>query len=582
MQLQSPKDQLAVPLTPLQNFLATAYCDMETVLQSVSQDTGSSYFYMGDMQKDLFYISDNLRDDFGFHSNLVPDFLTLWGRRISTPEFRDLFWQDISGMLREKRVVHDLRYRIQDIHGNNQLIRCYGLLKWNNDKSEPLFFSGLVTHQDMDLVVDPITNFPKEQAGIQQLLDLQKTGDHTLVIGFCLNGLTEINSTKGRAYSDRLLKRFANALTEYLSWKMSFYRLDGIYFMALVNPVCIGETPEQLVEQIRSIATDCYRAMGISRQNVCSFAAFEYPMSGLRVENVVENLTALIRVAKQDGQQPYVDYSLENIERMHRMANMTLALNHDVANNMEHFRVVLQPVVSAGNGVVSGGEILLRWQFEGHDVFPSSFIPILEKENMIHKVGQWVFEQAVCTCVRLRAYDPAFCLAFNVSIQQLSDPQLLPFMGLVLKKYQLPGDALVAELTESCLDQHPEKLTDFVNECQKLGIRIALDDFGSGYSSLRMLLQYPFSIIKLDRSLVMEVTKSETKMNFLRNIVFTFHQLDKIVCVEGVERADENEIILNTGCDMIQGYYYYHPMELGDIYQLVSHINTAHEKAERE
>lgn len=201
---------------------------------------------------------------------------------------------------------------------------------------------------------------------------------------------------------------------------------------------------------------------------------------------------------------------------------------------------------------------------------------------MIHTVGQWVFEQVLYTCVRLRSYDPAFCLAFNVSIQQLSDPQLQPFMGLVLKKYQLPGDALVAELTESCLDQHLEKLTDFVNECQKLGIRIATDDFGSDYLSLRMLLQYPFSIIKLDCSLVMEATKSETKMNFIRNIVITFHQLDKIVCVEGVEQTDENEIILNTVCDMIQGYYHYRPMELGDIYQLVSHINTAHEKAERE
>ena len=103
-----------------------------------------------------------------------------------------------------------------------------------------------------------------------------------------------------------------------------------------------------------------------------------------------------------------------------------------------------------------------------------------------------------------------------------------------------------------------------------MGIYIALDDFGSGYSSLRMLLQYPCSIIKLDRSLILEVTESEAKMNFIRSIVFACHQFGKTVCVEGVEYEEQNQVILNTGCDLIQGYYYYHPMELSDIYRLVS------------
>ena len=560
----------AVPQTPFQNFLATAYCDVEVMFQSMAQDNGYSYFYMGDMRKNLFYISDNMRDDFGFHSNLVPNLLNLWSRRISTPEFQDLYWQDISSMMRDKRSVHDLRYRVRDVHGNNQWIRCYGILRWNEDKTEPLFFSGRVTHQDMDFVVDPITNFPREHAAMQQLSDLEKTGDRTLVIGFGLNGLTEINSTKGRAYGDRLLKHFSNAMLESLCWKMSFYRLDGMRFMALVNPRCAGEGAEQLVQQIQHIVDECYRSLGISRQNTSSFAVLEYPMADFHADTLVENLISMIRVAKQDGSQQYVDYSSENIKRIHRMSNMTLALSRDVANHMENFRVVVQPVVKAETGRAIGGEVLLRWRFEDKDVSPASFIPILEKEKMIYEVGRWVFEQAVCACVRLRAHDPNFYLTFNVSLEQLSDPELLPFMERTLKKYRLPGNALVAELTESCLDRMPEKLLDFINACQQLGIQIALDDFGSGYSSLRMLLQYPSNIIKLDRSLVTEVTESTAKMNFIRSIVYACHQFGKTVCMEGVEHADENEIIRNTGCDMIQGYFYYRPMELSDTYGLIS------------
>ena len=559
-----------VPETPFQCFMATAAYDVEAMVQSVAQDNSSSYFYMGDMQKGLFYISDNMRDDFGFQSNLVQDLLTVWAKRISTPEFQDLYWQDLSSMMREKRSIHDLRYRVRDVHGNSKWIRCYGVLTWNADKTKPVFFSGRVTHQDNDFVVDPVTSFPREHAALQQLEEMRKDGAPTVVIGFSLNGLTEINSTKGRAYGDRLLKRFTDALMEGLCWKMSFYRLEGMRFLAIVNPLCIGEGTAALVEQIRTIAVDCYEAMGVAGQKVCSFGVMEYPGPGWKPEDLLENLLSLIRVAKQEAKLAYVDYSEESVRRIRQMSNMTMALRQDVDHNMEHFRIVVQPVVSAETGRAKGGEVLLRWRFEDRDVSPAVFIPILEKEKMIHEVGRWVFEQAVCTCVRLRSYDPNFYLTFNVSLQQLSDPLLLPEMAKILQKYNLCGGGLVAELTESCLDEEPEKLLEFVGACQNLGMRIALDDFGSGYSSLRMLLQYPSSIIKLDRSLVMEATESEAKMNFIRSIVYACHQFGKTVCMEGVERADENEMIRNTGCDLIQGYYYYRPMELSDVYRLIS------------
>ena len=564
--------------TTFQRFLQSAYCDVESLFQSSSQDNDSSYFYLGDMQKDLFYISDNMRDDFGFRSNLVPHLLQKWARRISTPEFQDLFWQDISGMLREKRTFHDLRYRVRDVQGNNQWIRCYGILKWNEDRTKPLFFSGRVTHQDKNFVVDPISNFPREQAFFRQLNELKKNGERTIVIGFGLNGVAEVNSTKGRAYGDRLLKKLADALMEALSWKMFFYRTDGMRCLAIVNPLCQKESNESLVEQIREIAKTCYESMGISLQNVCSFGVMEYPCGDFSPEDLLDTMISLIRLARQETKLRYVDYSDQNIQRMKRMSNVVLALGQDVAHNMENFRIVVQPVVSAGDGHVCGGEVLLRWSFEGRDVSPAAFIPVLEKEGLIQQVGRWVFEQAVCTCVRLHAYDPTFYLTFNVSFHQLNDTQLVGFMEQMLEKYHLEGSSLVAELTENSLDEEPEKLMEFVDACQRLGIYTALDDFGSGYSSLRMLLQYPSSIIKLDRSLVQEIMESNEKMDFIRSIVFACHQFGKTVCVEGVEDAEQNEIIIATGCDMIQGYYYHRPMELSDLYRLISQSSSEAEK----
>ena len=474
-------------------------------------------------------------------------------------------------MLREKRTLHDLSYRVRDIHGNNQWIRCYGILKWNREKTTPLFFSGRVTHQDVSFVIDPVSNLPREHTAYRHLAEQTTNGEKSLVIGFSLNGITEVNSTKGRSYGDRLLKKVADSLMENLSWKMHFYRLEGMRCMAIVHPIVFqSETKESLVEQLRSIIRDCYESMGISIQNTCSFGLMEYPCHDFTPEDLVDNLISLIRVARQEVKDQYVEYSAQSIQQIKQMSNMALALCQDVTHGMQHFRIVIQPVVAAGDGTAIGGEVLLRWTFEGRDVSPGIFIPILEKENMIHLAGRWVFEQAACTCARLHAYDPAFYLTFNVSLLQLSDSGFLPFMRDVLEKYQLAGSSLVAELTESGLDEQPKKLEEFVAECQKMGLYIALDDFGSGYSSLRMLLQYPSSIIKLDKSLVQEVTESDEKMNFIRSIVYACHQFGKAVCMEGVEDADQNSIILDTGCDMIQGYYYYRPMEVHDVYQLVS------------
>ena len=139
-----------------------------------------------------------------------------------------------------------------------------------------------------------------------------------------------------------------------------------------------------------------------------------------------------------------------------------------------------------------------------------------------------------------------------------------------MKKYHLPSDAVVAELTESCLDEQSDELRTYCKECQRLGIRTALDDFGSGYSSLRMLLQHPFGIIKMDRSLIVEATESQERNELIYQMVCAFRQFGKTICIEGVESSQENELAIQAACHTIQGYYYHEPMELNDVFELFS------------
>ncbi len=550
-------------------FWSSTYHDVEALFQSISAQNTSSYFYFGDMQRDLFYISDNMKQEFGFQSNVVPHLPHVWAKHITSPKFRKLYWQDLRDIIQKKRTVHDLRYQVRTASGKKIWIRCYGFIQWNQDKSLPLFFSGRITHQDNEFVVDPITNFPRVSVAFPRLQELQGSGTVCRVIGFSFNHITEINNTRGRSYADRLLKMIADGITEQLSDKMSFYRLEGMRCIALVDPEC-QESGADLIQQLRTIIHHCYHTMDLSIHHACSFGILTFPSPSLTLDNFLEHIILLIRIAKHDGSKPYIDNSTTDIRKIRQVSGIALTLNQDVLNGMEHFRIVIQPVVCSRTGKIVGGEALLRWQYEGKDISPAVFIPMLEKGDTIHLVGRWVFEQAVRSCTRLISYIPDFYLTFNVSLRQLTDAHFIDIMKESLEKYHLDGSHLVAEMTESFLDEQPEKLASFVSACRELGLEIALDDFGSGYSSMQMLLRYPCRVIKLDRSLLDEMVDSDQKLQFIRSIVYACHQFGKKVCAEGVENQEQNAIIQDTGCDVIQGYYYYRPMELPALYQLLS------------
>ncbi len=553
----------------LQKFLSNTYFDISFLFSTLSDDNETSYLFFGDIQKNLFYISDNMREKFGFKSNIISDFINKWSARIEDSHLLNRFWSDINNILDQKQSYHDLRYPILDTQGNYIWVRCYGKIKWNEDKTKPLFFAGRVTHQDTDFIVDSLTNFPTETVLIKHLKHSKENNRKFQAIGFSLNNITQINNNHGRNYGDNLIHQICQNLYANLSGKVTFYRLSGMRCLALIDSRPLDET-KAIILQIKEIIEDCYQRMGVSLQYPCSFALLSYPQEGESIQDFVENILALIKLAKQEPKQLYIDNSNGDIQKIQNLSNMELRLIQDILNNMENFRIVIQPVVSTVDNNPVGGETLLRWRFEGKEISPAVFIPIIEKENMIHLIGRWVFEQAVRSCVRILSYCPDFYLTVNASLQQLNDEGFIDFMKQALEKYNLDGKHIVVEMTESCMDEQPEKLLNFVKACENMNIKIALDDFGSGYSSLRVLLQYPSSIIKLDRSLLLEMSDSFEKNNFITSIVYACHQFGKKVCMEGVETEFQNELVKEAGCDMIQGYLYYRPMEVNQVYKLLA------------
>lgn len=559
--------------TPFQAFIRNNYYDAEAFFQSVAIPEAPYYLYFGDLQNNLYYISDNMRDDFGFPSNVVYDLIEKWGAMIGDPQDRILYQQDLRQVLEHKKDIHSLRYRITDRRGYSAWVHCRGIIKWSEDRTEPLFFSGCVSRLESNFAVDAATGFLRERAALNELVTLGAKNTRALVISFGLNHFTYINESRGRTEGDRILRDIANTLMEELGSMFTFYRLDGIRFMA-ISKRANGWAPGEAVGNIRGIINLVYSRERISTKRAASFGVQSFPQSERPPQEILENAITLINVAKLSSDLEYSEFSSDLIARQRERSNMAMTLSESVEKGCEGFRVVVQPIVSRESGAVIGGETLLRWKYMGQDISPAVFIPLLEETQMIKSVGKWVFEQAVRICSAVIPSRPDFLLSFNVSYLQVLDDTFLPFMEQTLAECGLPGRHLMLELTETHFDEMPKRLHDFVDQCHKMEIKFALDDFGNGFSSLQMLFKYPVNVIKLDRTLMNQITHSPENLDFIMSIVYACHRSGKQVCVEGVETEDELSAVRQTDCDMIQGFYFYRPIELEEFYRRLAPERT--------
>lgn len=550
-------------LRTLEDYLKNCRFDLEFLLDSLAAFEQPYYIFMGDMQKNVFYISNNMRQTFGFESNVVYDFLEQWRKRVYEKD-QERFAESMEEMLEYKKSIHDLRYQIRDASGRPIWIHSWGMVQWSPDKREPLFFSGMVTNMEVEPSIDPVTGLMKYQAVLQDLNRLYQQQARRQVIGLGLNRFADINTLVGRVAADNILREIFTKLEHSLGDEFIFYRVEGMRFLGISRQDKPWDC-DALAETIQQVILSIYQKRDIHMKSPCAIGFLECPEDGATASELVENALGIIRAAKQQPAYAFARISKDVLSYQKRKAELVLALTRSVENGFQDFYVVIQPIVEQHTQQIAMGEMLLRWNNKGSPVSPAEFIPLLEEENLIVPVGRWAFEQAVKACKQLLSHIPNFKLSFNVSYLQVMDQKFGDFMEETLKNYQLDGSHLIMELTESHFDTMPTNLQELFSRCCSMGMLIALDDFGNGYSSIRRLLQHPADIVKLDRSLTQEIATSSTSLQFIKSIIYACHQVGKCVCVEGVETSEELQNVQEAGGDMIQGFYFYRPQTLDEL-----------------
>ena len=553
------QEPAAVRESAFQAYIGQFYFDPEALLESLTVNNTEQFFYFGDLRENVFYISDQMRDRFGFSDNLITNLPHQWEQRICLEEYKKRNSQTVELLFREKRRTYELLHPVEDVHGNRLWVHNTGVVRWNADQTAPLFLTGHITLAHKDYAVDPISGFQMEYQALLKLEEL--AGQSTAVIGFRLNHFAQLNAGQGTYQGNMLLYHISRRLRVELGETMSFYRLEGVHFLAIVAPEHLSRQAA-LLEQLQEIIRQEYHKIELFHHDPASFAVLNWDQTTETPQAFLETVRARIARARHIPQHNFFTPPQER----HQMLD---ALRRDIRHGMENFRIVVQPAVFAETHRLAGGEALLRWEFQGRDVLPGSLLPLLEREHLMDRVDRWVVEQTVRVGARLRDCARSFILSFNVSQQSLHAPDFTQFLAQTLGRYGMERHSFYVELSECGPGMDPQLTCAFLQTMEKLGVRVTRKQFGSVHAAFRAAMAPDTHVLKVDVSLLEQLSTWEERTKYLHSLAYTCHQFDKGLCLTGLETAGQAGYMDASGCDYGQGYHFYRPLELAQLYRML-------------
>ena len=536
--------------------------EVQQLLDLMTHQKDAYYFY-GNVDESIFYVSENLCIQYGFEQTQMCDFLERIQSKVYLKADQEVFEKQIVLAKQHSIDQIQMRFRICDSQDNVSWVYFCAHIQWI---PQCVMFGSIMQQSDY-LLVDPVTGFGMES----YLSEYVKELDQEIVgIGIRFHYIREINANAGREVTNKILRSICRNLQQGLSEYLKFFRINGPMVVAILDCKYM-HLVDGLIQRIRKIVEIGYVEANVHVSNPCQVVALKKTMS---YSLFLENLHILSKDVFEEIEHPssIMNDRIDHLQYQ-KKSQQILQIHHDVLNHMENFVIRVQPLMDVHSHTIAGAEVLLRWKYKGEFISPEVFVPILESQNLIHGVGRWVFEQAIAFCTLAKAIDPHFYVSVNVSLAQLSDSGLLDFIQDMLSVYALPSSSIVIEMTESVLDSHPKRVEQFVQGCKCLHISLALDDFGTGYSSISNLLKYNTSIVKMDRSLLLEMERSKKGKKFVLSLIHAIKSIDSKVIVEGVETLQQVQMLLESECDLIQGYYFYRPLNPRDALETLMIVN---------
>ncbi len=372
-----------------------------------------------------------------------------------------------------------------------------------------------------------------------------------------------LNDALGHSYGDKLLVDVSKRLQALSGDGISVFRQGGDEFIILLKQ-SDRRRAGSFAEEILTSFYDPFIIKGQHYYISVSVGISLFPQDGCDEETLIKNADNALYRVKESGKSHYRFYN----NTMEKNNSRTFMMETELRQGLEKgdFHLEYQPQLDIRTGSITGVEALLRWENRAYGkIPPGEFIPLAEETGLIIPIGMWVFEE-VCRQYRewlSEGYEPVR-VAVNLSAKQFQQVDLVKMIAASLQRYNLPPSCLEIEITEGAMRNTAETIS-ILQQLKDLGVGIAIDDFGKGYSSLGHLKRFPIDVLKIDQSFIRDILLEQKDAAITETIIHMSKSLGLSVIAEGVEQEGQKDMLLQLGCTRVQGYFYSRPILPGDL-----------------
>ncbi len=536
---------------------------LDSLFKSYDVVAEGTYVYLCDMKYDFSKWSKSAVDTYGLPSEYMYGAGDIW-ENVIHPEDREAYHKGIDEIFTGNTSSHDMQYRARKINGEYDVCTCRGVVI-RDLFGEPDYFVGTIRNHGAQGHIDTLTGL-RNQYGFFEDLDScikRQTSIYVLMIG--ISKFSEINEVYGYHFGNRVLQLYARKFFDTTGNTGSCYRLDGTKFAVISNTLSLDDIQERY-RQFRNYFREEFQVDGKRILLEVNCGALKIDRFEFDSQTAYACLNFAYEESKTRHQGEMIlfhnDLNEDNRQRIEKLHAIRASIRH----GYKGFYLLYQPVVDARTEQLIGAEALLRWQNDTYGtVPPDQFIPLLESDPLFPELGEWIMKEAVRSAKKILKKNPEFVININLSYTQLEMPNFIDMVFRVLDDTGYPPEHLCFEVTERCRLLDIGLLKNVAASLKSRGVLTALDDFGTGFSSVSIVKELPFDIIKIDRSFVQRIEDNEVDRELMRHFADLASLFGAKVCVEGIETEGMKDILQRFHVESFQGYYYAKPLMLDKI-----------------
>jgi diguanylate cyclase (GGDEF)-like protein/PAS domain S-box-containing protein len=416
---------------------------------------------------------------------------------------------------------------------------------------------------------DSLTDLPNRELFLDRLtvslIHAQRRGEGLAVFFLDIDHFKLINDTLGHSVGDALLQRVARRLQGFIRSDETLARVGGDEFLLLVPGAGRTADAEQRAQMLLEAMAKPFVISGNQLYATISIGIALYPANGTNAETLLKNADSAMYQAKEIGRNAFQFFTPVLDERSKERFSLETDLRHALARG--EFELHYQPLYEGSTWSIAGVEALIRWNHPTRGMIgPDDFIPLAEETRMIVPIGDWVMRTAFAQA-RLWQTDgfPSLRVGVNLSAKQLQHGDVVDSVRSAIEDCGIDPRLVEIEITESVAMQNADWTLKILGELRAMGVNIAVDDFGTGQSSLAYLTRFPFSTVKIDRAFVGNVTEDENDAAVVSAVVALAQSLKLRTVAEGVETVEQLAFLSSRGCDEMQGFYFSRPLPIATL-----------------